>query len=558
MAAQYIFTMKELSKAIGTKHLLKNIWLSFLPGAKIGILGLNGAGKTTLLNIMAGIDQEFTGEAYPAKGIRVGYLQQEPQLDNSKTVIENVREGAADIVALLEEFDAINEKLAEEMSDKEMDKILNRLNVVQDKIDACDAFDLDVKLERALDALRCPAPDSPVDKLSGGERRRVALCRVLMSAPDLLLLDEPTNHLDAESVAWLERHLKEFQGTVVAITHDRYFLDNAAGWILELDRGQGIPWEGNYSSWLDQKATRLSEEASKEASRQKILKQELEWIRLNPKGRRAKNKARIRAYEEMANRDVAEKVTESGIVIPPGPRLGNKVIVAKNLKKAYGDRVLMDDVNFELPPGAIVGVVGPNGAGKSTLFRMITEEEQPTSGSIELGETVKLAYVDQSRDALDPEKTIFEEISKGQDVMMFGNKEMPSRAWVGRFGFKGTAQQKIVGTLSGGERNRVHLAKTLSTGGNVILLDEPTNDLDVETLRLLEGALLDFAGCAVIITHDRWFLDRIATHILAYEDEGVVRLFEGGWQEYAEQRRKEIGEDAWLNPHRIKYKRIAI
>ena len=558
MAAQYIFTMKDLSKAVGDKHLLKGIWLSFLPGAKIGILGLNGAGKSTLLKIMAGLDHEFTGEAFPAKGIRIGYLSQEPELDPAKTVLENVREGAADIMALLREFDEINELLATELDDTQMDKALARLNEVQDKIDACDGFDLDTKLARALDALRCPPGDSPVDTLSGGEKRRVALCKILMSNPDMLLLDEPTNHLDAESVAWLERHLQEFKGTVVAITHDRYFLDNAAGWILELDRGKGIPWEGNYSSWLEQKAARLGEEERKEAARQKVLKRELEWVRQNPKGRRAKNKARISAYEELANQEVDIEENDVGIVIPPGPRLGDKVIVAKGLKKVYEDRVIIEDVNFSLPPGAIVGVVGPNGAGKSTLFRMITGQEEPTEGELELGETVKLAYVDQSRHTLDGDKTIYEEISQGDDIVTVGKREMPARAWVGRFGFKGTDQQKRVGTLSGGERNRVHLAKTLRAGGNVILLDEPTNDLDVETLRKLEAALLDFAGCAVVISHDRWFLDRIATHILAYEDEGVVRFFDGTWSEYSEWRRKEIGEDAWLNPHRIKYKRIAL
>ena len=558
MAAQYIYTMKDLSKAVGDKHLLKGIWLSFLPGAKIGILGHNGAGKSTLLKVMAGLDSDFTGEAYPAKGIRVGYLAQEPELDEDATVIENVRQGAADITALLKEFDEINEKLATDLTDEEMDQTLNRLNEVQDKIDACDGFDLDTKLHRAMDALQCPPAEEGVKTLSGGERRRVALCKILMSNPDMLLLDEPTNHLDALSVAWLERHLQEYKGTVVAITHDRYFLDNAAGWILELDRGKGIPWEGNYSSWLEQKNARLEEESKGEASRQKVLKRELEWVNQNPKGRRAKNKARVKAYHELANKEVELPRDETGIVIPPGPRLGDKVIVAQGLHKEFGDRVLIDDANFELPPGGIVGVVGPNGVGKSTLFKMIIGTEEPTGGSIELGETVKLAYVDQSRDTLDADKTIFEEISGGQDVIMIGKREMPSRAWVGRFGFKGTDQQKKVGLLSGGERNRVHLAKTLSSGGNVILLDEPTNDLDVTTLRALEEALLEFAGCAVVITHDRWFLDRVATHILAYEGEGVVRFFEGGWQEYADQRRKEIGEDAWLNPERLKYKRIAI
>jgi ATP-binding cassette ChvD family protein len=558
MAAQYLYTMKDLSKAVGDKHLLKSIWLSFLPGAKIGILGHNGAGKSTLLKIMAGLDSDFTGEAYPAKGIRVGYLAQEPELDDELSVIDNVRQGAADITNLLKEFDEINEKLATDLSDEEMDQTLNRLNEVQDKIDACDGFDLDTKLNRAMDALQCPPAEEGVKTLSGGERRRVALCKILMSNPDMLLLDEPTNHLDALSVAWLERHLKEYKGTVVAITHDRYFLDNAAGWILELDRGKGIPWEGNYSSWLDQKNKRLEEESKGEASRQKVLKRELEWVNQNPKGRRAKNKARVKAYHELANKEVELPRDETGIVIPPGPRLGDKVIVAKGLHKEFGDRVLIDDATFELPPGGIIGVVGPNGVGKSTLFKMIIGTEEPTSGSVELGETVKLAYVDQSRDTLDGDKTIFEEISGGQDVIMIGKREMPSRAWVGRFGFKGSDQQKKVGLLSGGERNRVHLAKTLSSGGNVILLDEPTNDLDVTTLRALEEALLEFAGCAVVITHDRWFLDRVATHILAYEGEGVVRFFEGGWQEYADQRRKEIGEDAWLNPERMKYKRIAI
>jgi ATP-binding cassette ChvD family protein len=555
--SDYVFTMQNLTKIIDGKTIVEALHLSFLPGAKIGVLGANGAGKSTILRIMAGEDDEFTGQAYPAKGLRIGYYPQEPVLDETRNVIDTISEGAFEVRALLDEFDKINDKLAEDISDDEMQRTLDRLSVVQEKIDACDGFDLSHKLERAMDALRCPPGDQLISELSGGEKRRVAMCRLLISAPDMLLLDEPTNHFDAETVAWLERHLQEFTGTVVAITHDRYFLDNAAGWILELTNGRGIPFEGNYSAWLGNKYERQALDQRKEASRQRVIAKELEWIRSNPKGRRAKSKARISAFENLTNREIKIEEGSVELVIPPGPRLGDKVIVAENLKKVYGDRIIFENVNFIVPAGAIVGIVGANGAGKTTLFRLLTGEQKADSGNLEIGETVQFSYVDQSRASLDPEKTIYEEISRGEDLIKIGRVDMPARAWLSRFGFKGGSQQKKTGILSGGERNRVHLAKTLKSAGNVILLDEPTNDLDVDTLRVLEEALLDFAGCALIISHDRWFLDRVATHILAFEDEGIARWFEGGWKDYAQWKRKEFGESA-LDPHRIKYKRISM
>jgi len=555
--SDYVFTMQNLTKVVDGKIIVEGIWLSFLPGAKIGVLGVNGAGKSTVLRVMAGVDDNFTGQAQPKKGLRIGYFPQEPELDPTRTVMESVREGAAEVVALLTEFDEINDKLAGDLDDDAMQKALDRLAEVQEQIDACEGFDLDYKLERAMEALRCPPGEQPVGELSGGEKRRVALCRTLVARPDMLLLDEPTNHLDAETVAWLERHLQEFPGTVVAVTHDRYFLDNVAGWILELDSGRGIPFEGNYSAWLDNKQSRMLQAERREVSRQKVIARELDWIRANPKGRRAKSKARITAFEELVNRepDIQEGSVE--LVIPPGPRLGDKVVVAKELKKVYGDRVIFENVNFNVPAGAIVGIVGANGAGKTTLFRLLTGQERADGGVLEIGETVKFAYVDQSRATLDPDKTIYEEISGGCDVITVGRRDMAARAWLSRFGFRGADQQKKTGILSGGERNRVHLAKTLKAAGNVILLDEPTNDLDVDTLRVLEEAVLDFAGCVMVVSHDRWFLDRVATHILAFEDEGVVRWFEGGWKDYAAWKKKEFGEEA-LDPHRIKYKKIIV
>jgi ATP-binding cassette ChvD family protein len=553
---QYIYTMKGLGKVHPPDAVvLKDIWLSFLPGAKIGVLGLNGAGKSSLLRIMAGEDHEFIGEAYPADGITVGFLPQEPRLDQTKDVKGNVEEGVAETKALLERYDELNMKLGEEMSPDDMEKVLEEQGRLQDRIDAVNAWDIDSQLELAMDALRCPPPDADVTTLSGGERRRVALCRLLLKSPDLLLLDEPTNHLDAESVAWLERFLKEYKGTVVAVTHDRYFLDNAAEWILELDRGSGIPWKGNYSSWLEQKQQRLAQEEKTETKRQKTLERELEFIRMSPRARQAKGKARLNAYEELLNQDAAKKIEQVEIYIPPGPRLGDIVVEARGLRKAYGDLLLIDDLNFTLPRGGIVGVIGPNGAGKTTLFRMITGQEKPDGGTLRLGETVQLGYVDQSRDALAPNKTVWEEIGGGEDELLIGKRPVPSRAYVSWFNFKGAQQQRKVGTLSGGERNRVHLAKLLQRGSNLLLLDEPTNDLDVDTLRALEEALLNYAGCAVVISHDRWFLDRIATHMLAFEGDSRVVWFEGNYQDYEADRRRRLGAEA-DTPHRIKYRKL--
>jgi ATP-binding cassette ChvD family protein len=548
--------MKGLGKVYPPdSQVLKDIWLSFLPGAKIGVLGLNGSGKSTLLKIMAGVDRNFGGEAFPAEGITRGYLQQEPQLDPTKTVKDVVEEGVAETRALLQRFDEINEKFAQDLSAEEMDKVLAEQARVQDKIDAAGAWELDSKLELAMEALRLPPPDVEVKTLSGGERRRVALCRLLLQSPDLLLLDEPTNHLDAESVAWLERFLKDYQGTVVAVTHDRYFLDNVAGWILELDRGSGIPWEGNYSSWLDQKQKRLQLEEKTESKRQRTLARELEWVRMAPRARQAKGKARLKAYEELLGQDTAKQIENVEIYIQPGPRLGDVVVEARNLRKAYGDKLLIDDLNFTLPRGGIVGVIGPNGAGKTTLFRMMTGQEKPDDGTLRLGETVKLGYVDQSRDSLSPNKTVHDEISGGEEEIMLGKRSVPSRAYVSWFNFKGRDQQRLVGELSGGERNRVHLAKLLRNGSNVLLLDEPTNDLDVDTLRALEEALLQFAGCVVVISHDRWFLDRIATHMLAFEGESQVVWFEGNYQDYEADRHRRLGTAA-DQPHRIKYRKL--
>jgi energy-dependent translational throttle protein EttA len=553
---QFIYTMKGLGKVHQPDHVvLKDIWLSFLPGAKIGVLGLNGAGKSSLLRIMAGEDQQFIGEAWPAEGITVGFLPQEPRLNPAKNVLGNVEEGVAEIKALLARYDEINAKFAEELSPEEMDKILEEQGKVQDKIEAANGWDLDSRLELAMDALRLPPPDADVSTLSGGERRRVALCRLLLKSPDLLLLDEPTNHLDAESVAWLERFLKDYPGTVVAVTHDRYFLDNVAGWILELDRGSGIPWEGNYSSWLEQKQGRLAIEEKQETKRQRTLQRELDWIRMSPRARQAKGKARLNAYEDLLKEETAQKIEQIEIYIPPGPRLGDIVVEARALRKGYGDLMLMDNVDFTLPRGGIVGVIGPNGAGKTTLFRMITGQEQPDAGTLRLGETVKVGCVDQSRDALAPDKSVWEEITGGRDTVELGKREVASRAYVSWFNFKGRDQQRKVGQLSGGERNRVHLAKLLKGGSNLLLLDEPTNDLDVDTLRALEEALLSFAGCAVVISHDRWFLDRIATHMLAFEGESEVVWFEGNYQDYEADRKRRLGAEA-DQPHRIKYRKL--
>ncbi len=554
--AQYIYTMNRVGKTVPPKRqILKDISLSFFPGAKIGVLGLNGSGKSTLLRIMAGIDKEYSGEARPQTGIRIGYLSQEPQLDPDKDVRGNVEEGVAETKAIIDRFNEISMKFAEPMSDDEMNSLLEEQGTLQDAIDAADAWELDRQLEIAADALRLPAWDADVTKLSGGEKRRVALCKLLLSAPDMLLLDEPTNHLDAESVAWLERFLQDYSGTIVAVTHDRYFLDNVAGWILELDRGYGIPWEGNYSSWLEQKEQRLALEEKQESSRQRTIKQELEWVRSNPKGRHAKSKARLARFEELNNQDVQQRNATQALYIPPGPRLGDLVVEAENLSKSFGDEVLVENLNFNLPKGGIVGIIGPNGAGKTTLFRMIVGQEKPNSGDLRLGSTVELAYVDQSRDSLDDNKTVWEVISDGHDNIIVGKYETPSRAYVSRFNFKGTDQQKLVKDLSGGERNRVHLAKLLKSGGNLLLLDEPTNDLDVETLRALEEALLNFPGCAVVISHDRWFLDRIATHILAFEGDSKVTWFEGNYADYEADRHRRLGTDA-DNPHRIKYKKL--
>jgi energy-dependent translational throttle protein EttA len=554
--AQFIYTMNRVGKIVPPKReILKNISLSFFPGAKIGVLGLNGAGKSSLLRIMAGIDQEYEGEARPQSNIRIGYLSQEPQLSQDKNVRGNVEEGIAETKGLLDRFNEISMKFAEPMSDDEMNALLEEQGQLQDAIDAAGAWELDRKLEIAADALRLPDWEADVSKLSGGEKRRVALCRLLLSAPDMLLLDEPTNHLDAESVAWLERFLQDYSGTVIAITHDRYFLDNVAGWILELDRGQGIPWEGNYSSWLEQKEKRLELEEKQESARQRTMKAELEWVRSNPKGRHAKSKARLARFEELANQDIDKRNATQEIYIPPGPRLGDLVVEAVNLRKGFGERLLIDNLNFNLPKGGIVGVIGPNGAGKSTLFRMIVGQEKPDNGELRVGPTVELAYVDQSRDSLEDEKTVWEVISDGLDNIIVGKYEIPSRAYCGRFNFKGPDQQKRVKDLSGGERNRVHLAQLLKSGGNLLLLDEPTNDLDVETLRALEEALLAFPGCAVVISHDRWFLDRIATHILAFEGDSQVVWFEGNYADYEADRHHRLGTDA-DNPHRIKYKKL--
>jgi energy-dependent translational throttle protein EttA len=553
---QYIYTMKGLGKAHPPDTVvLKDIWLSFLPGAKIGVLGANGAGKSTLLKIMAGVEQKFTGEAFAAEGVTIGYLQQEPQLNPEKDVRGNVEEGVAPTRALLDRYDAINNRLGEDMTPEEMEKLLDEQAKLQDRIEAANAWDLDSRLELAMDSLRLPPADADVNKLSGGERRRVALCRLLLQSPDLLLLDEPTNHLDAESVAWLERFLKDYPGTVVAVTHDRYFLDNVAGWILELDRATGYPYEGNYSGWLEQKKGRLANEEKTETKRQRTLQRELDWIRMSPRARQAKGKARLNAYEELLAEDQAQKIESVEIYIPPGPRLGDIVVEARNLRKAYGDLVLFEDLNFTLPRGGIVGVIGPNGAGKTTTFRMITGQEAPDGGTLRLGETVQIGYVDQSRDALSPNKSVWEEISGGQDEIEMGKRTIASRAYVSWFNFKGGAQQRKVGALSGGERNRVHLAKLLRTGCNLLLLDEPTNDLDVDTLRALEEALLNFAGCAVVISHDRWFLDRIATHILAFEGDSQVVWFEGNYQDYEADRKRRLGAAA-DQPHRIKYRKL--
>jgi energy-dependent translational throttle protein EttA len=555
MAPQFIYVMKGLRKVVPpSRVILDDIWLSFYPGAKIGVLGPNGAGKSSLLRIMAGIDPEFQGEAWPHAGTRIAFLPQEPQLDPEKTVQGNVEEAVAAQRGLLKEFEEISMAFAEPMDDDAMQKLLDRQAKVQEQIDAHDLWNLDNKIEVAMDALRLPPADAEVTNLSGGERRRVALCRVLLSEPDMLLLDEPTNHLDAESVAWLEHHLETFPGTVVAITHDRYFLDNVAKWILELDRGRGVPYEGNYSGWLDQKRTRLAQEEKQASARQRTLERELEWVRMSARARQAKSKARIQKYEELASDTQFEKIAQNEIVIPPAPRLGNDVVIADNLKKGYGDKLLFDGLSFSLPRGGLVGVIGPNGAGKTTLFRMITGSETPDDGALKVGETVQLAYVDQTR-TLDPNKTAWEEISGGQEQVMVGKKEINSRAYLSSFNFKGTDQQKKVGTLSGGERNRLHLAKTIMSGGNLLLLDEPTNDLDVDTLRALEEALLDFAGCAVVISHDRWFLDRIATHILAFEGNSEVVWHEGNYQSYIEDLKKRKGPDA-DQPHRVAYKKL--
>jgi energy-dependent translational throttle protein EttA len=550
-----IYSMIGVSKYYDKKAVLKDIYLSYFYGAKIGVIGLNGSGKSSLLRILAAVDQDFQGKTAVSPGYTIGFLEQEPQLDPAKTVREVVEEGVQPIVDLLREFDEINGKFAEPMSDDEMSDLLDRQGKVQERLDATQAWDLDSRLEMAMDALRCPPPDTSIGVLSGGEKRRVALCRLLLQKPDILLLDEPTNHLDAESVAWLEHHIHKYEGTVIAVTHDRYFLDNVAGWILELDRGHGIPWEGNYSSWLEQKGLRLEQEEKTETQRQKTLQRELEWIRMSPKGRHAKGKARINAYEALLSNETEQRAQDLEIYIPPGPRLGQVVIEAQGLRKAYGDRLLFDDLNFRLPPGGIVGVIGPNGAGKTTLFRLITSQEKADAGSFRLGETVKLAYVDQSRDVLSPNKTAWEEISDGLDIVKLGFREVPSRAYVARFNFSGSDQQKKVGNLSGGERNRVHLAKMLKQGANVLLLDEPTNDLDVNTLRALEEALENFAGCAVVISHDRWFLDRIATHILAFEGDSRVVWFEGNYSDYEADRRARLGAAA-DQPHRIKYRHL--
>jgi sulfate-transporting ATPase len=550
-----IYSMIGVSKIYEKKPVLKDIFLSYFYGAKIGVIGLNGSGKSSLLKILAGVDTDFLGKTILSAGFTVGYLEQEPRLDETKTVKQIVEEGVQSIIDLVHEYNAINEKFSEPMSDDEMTKLCDRQAAVQEKLDALDAWDIDSRLDMAMDALRCPPGDTSVKVLSGGEKRRVALCRLLLQKPSILLLDEPTNHLDAESVAWLEHHLQKYEGTIIAVTHDRYFLDNVAGWILELDRGQGIPWQGNYSSWLEQKQNRLKNEEKTESERIKTLERELEWIRMSPQGRHAKSKARINAYEELLGQNEEKESKTREIFIAPGPRLGDLVIEAKDVNKAYGDKLLMESMTFTLPPGGIIGIIGPNGAGKTTLFKMITGQEKPGSGSIRIGDTVKLAYVDQSRDALDPNKTIWEMISDGQDIVMIGTRQVNSRAYVSRFNFSGTDQQKKVGALSGGERNRVHLARMLKEGGNVLLLDEPTNDLDVNTLRALEDALENFAGCVVVISHDRWFLDRICTHILAFEGESRTIWFDGNYSEYEANRKNRLGAAA-SQPHRIKYRQL--
>ncbi len=554
---QYIYVMNGLGKTYpGGKQVLKDIRLSFFPGAKIGVLGLNGSGKSTLLKIMAGLETEFIGEAWAADGVKVGYLAQEPQLDETKDVLGNVMEGVGEKKALLDKFNEISARFAEDLTDDEMNNLIAEQGDLQEEIDAQNLWDLEREVDIAMDALRCPAGDADVSKLSGGERRRVALCRLLLSSPDMLLLDEPTNHLDAESVAWLERFLHDYTGTVVAVTHDRYFLDNVAGWILELDRGTGIPWEGNYSSWLEQKENRLAQEGKSDDSRRRTLKNELEWVRQGAKGRQSKSKARLNAYEELLNQDTSSKVEQMQISIPPGPRLGDLVVEAEGVCKGFGDRLLIEDMSFKLPPGAIVGVIGPNGAGKTTLFKLLTGQEKADSGTFKVGPTVELGYVDQDRDTLNGNKTVWEEISEGNEIIYLGKREINSRAYVSGFNFKGSDQQKKVGQLSGGERNRVNLAKMLKSGSNFLLLDEPTNDLDVDTLRALEEALLEFAGCAVVISHDRWFLDRIATHILAYEGDSHVEWFEGNFEAYEVDKRRRLGAQS-TEPHRIKYKPIS-
>jgi energy-dependent translational throttle protein EttA len=550
-----IFSMVRVSKFYEKKPVLSDISLSYFYGAKIGVIGLNGSGKSSLLKIMAGVDKEFEGETVLSEGHSVGYLEQEPLLGETRTVREVVQEGAGEVTALLAEFDEINAKFGEPMDDDEMEKLLARQGRVQERIDELDGWELDSRLEMAMDALRCPPPEMSLETVSGGEKRRVALCRLLLARPEILLLDEPTNHLDAESVAWLEQHLKEYSGTVIAVTHDRYFLDNVAGWILELDHGRGIPWRGNYSSWLEQKQERLRREEKQESDRVRTLNRELEWIRMSPKGRHAKSRARVNAYEDLLSREAQKRREELEIYIPSGPRLGNLVIQAENLTKGYGDRLLMEDVEFSLPPGGIVGVIGPNGAGKTTLFRMITGQEQPDAGTLRIGDTVKMAYLDQTREILESEKSVWEQISGGAETLNLGGREVNSRAYVARFNFTGADQQKLVGKLSGGERNRVHLALMLQQGANLILLDEPTNDLDVNTMRALEEALETFAGCAVIISHDRWFLDRIATHILAFEGESKTTWFDGNFTEYEEYRIRTLGEEA-VRPHRIKYRKL--
>jgi ATP-binding cassette ChvD family protein len=550
-----IYSMVRVSKFYDKKPILKDISLSYFYGAKIGVLGMNGSGKSSLLRILSGVDQEFQGETVLSPGYTIGYLEQEPLANETRTVREIVEEGAAETVALLKEFEKINARFAEPMSDAEMDALITRQGEVQEKLDAAEAWDLESRLEMAMDALRCPPPDMPLNLVSGGERRRVALCRLLLQKPDILLLDEPTNHLDAESVAWLEHHLQQYAGTIIAVTHDRFFLDNVAGWILELDRGQGIPWKGNYSSWLNQKQERLRREEKAESERQKTLQRELEWIKMSPKARHAKSKARIGAYEQLLSQNSEKQSKDLEIFIPAGPRLGQKVIEANELSKAFGDRLLLNKVSFLIPPGAIVGIIGPNGAGKTTLFRMISGQDKPDEGSLNLGDTVKLAHVDQLRDSLDPDKSVFEAISGGRDTIKLGNREVNARAYLGRFNITGADQQKKVGMLSGGERNRVHLARMLTEGANVLLLDEPTNDLDVNTMRALEDGLLSFAGCVLVISHDRWFLDRIATHIMAFEGDSQVTFFDGNFTEYEEDRKKRLGKEAEI-PHRIKYRKL--